>query len=84
VTVRYVQNSYRIDVEQTNTLKGNKATEPKPSFYAFCDKVSKEMYQFFLCERDVKGRSGKLYSGINILFLSLSLSVSSCRVAEEG
>jgi len=30
----------------TNTVKGNKATEPKPSFYAFCDKVSKEMYQF--------------------------------------
>ena len=58
----------------TNTLKGNKATEPKPSFYAFCDKVSKEMYQFFsLCEHDVKGRSGKLYSGINIPFLPLSL-----------
>jgi hypothetical protein len=31
---------------------------------------------FFLCEHDVKGRSGKLYSGINILSLSLSLFLS--------
>jgi len=71
VTVRYVQNSYPIDVEQTPS-KEIKQLSLNPHF---CDKVSKEMYQFFfsLSEHDVKGRSGKLYSGINILFLPLSL-----------
>ena len=39
----------------------------------FAIRFQKKCISFFLCEHDVKGRSGKLYSGINILFLPLSL-----------